>query len=72
MPESSSPLKRSGGNVIGTRKMVEKIPCSPSTDQKGLLRRSRRMEGRPSGIRRPPRRSMRRGGRICAEERSGR
>ena len=33
---SCAPWKRSGGNVIGTRRIVLQMPCSPSTDQNGL------------------------------------
>ena len=39
MADKDNPLNFSGGNVIGTRRMVLKMPCLPSICQNGLLLR---------------------------------
>ncbi len=51
MPESSRPfLKGTGGKVIGTRWMIEKMCFSPSSFQKCWLFWSSFMRALPSGI----------------------
>ena len=50
MAERSRPLKGTGGKVMGTRWMIEKMCCSPSSFQKAWLFWSSRMCGFPSGM----------------------
>ena len=54
MADSIFPSNFSGGNVIGNRKIVQSIPCSPRIFQKGLLFRSNSTVGLDVGIRSRP------------------
>ncbi len=47
--DSSTPANFSGGNVSGTRRILQGIPCSPRIDQNALLLRMLRMSGMPTG-----------------------
>ena len=54
MALSSAPWKWSGGKVIGTRKTVLQMSCSPRIVQLGLDLRSRRISGLRNGMRNGP------------------
>ena len=69
--ERRRPLNSSGGNVIGTRKMVLPIACSPSSFQNGWLLRRISTLGFDSGMVQRPMRSHRRGGHTREEDNSG-
>src|SRR5437868_5998096 len=71
MAESIRPLNFSGGNVIGTRRTVEAICCSPRMCQKVRLFRRISTIGLLSGIRYLPIFSMRSGSRTRVDESSG-
>src|SRR5437660_12042457 len=71
MAESSTPLKRSGGKVIGTRRTALKTPNLPRIDQNDSLFRPAAMAGRPSGIWYLPSRRVRAGAVTFAELNSG-
>src|SRR6476659_938160 len=71
MAESSTPPNFSGGNVIGTRRTLLKIPNLPRIVQNASLRRPAAMAGRPKGIRYLPILSVRAGAATLAELNSG-
>ena len=71
MAESTWPLNFSGGNVIGIRRMVLWISCSPNSFQNGTLLRRISTSGLPSGISLPNSLSVRSGGRTFELESSG-
>src|SRR5438270_13298262 len=56
---------------MGTRRMVQPMEWRPRIFQKGSLLRRISTDGRESGIRQRPRRSMRWGGRTLEEDSSG-
>src|SRR4051812_46678701 len=66
------PSNFSGGNVIGTRRIVLRMPCSPRIFQNALLLRRNSRTGRDSGTRQRPIRRTRSGFPTRAEESSGR
>src|SRR5215471_1701780 len=69
--ESIRPLNFSGGNVIGTRRMVDAIWCSPKICQKVRLLRRISTIGRLNGIRYLPMLITRSASRTRVEESSG-
>ena len=69
--DSKRPLNSSGGKVMGTRRTVLPMECSPRIFQKVWLLRSMSTVGRQSGMRRRPIRRARRAGRTRQEESSG-
>ena len=72
MLEKTTPLNFSGGNVMGTRMMVLKIPLSPRIFQNDLLLRPRSMIGLPRGKRYLPTFNVRAALVTLAEHNSGR
>src|SRR5579872_6096781 len=71
MADSSRPLKSSGGNVMGTRRMVQPMECRPRIFQNGSLFRRISMDGRERGMRQRPTRRTRLGGLTLEEDNSG-
>ena len=71
MAERRRPLKSSGGNVIGTRRIVLATECSPRIFQNDSLLRRISTAGREKGKRRRPSRNIRRAGRTLEEDSSG-
>src|SRR5580704_11915994 len=70
--ESSLPSNFSGGKVIGTRRMVQPIPCLPRIFQKGWLFLRNSSTGRDSGMRKRPQCKTRVGWLTRAPESCGR
>src|SRR5688572_29478406 len=69
--ESMRPWNLSGGKVIGTRMIVDPMPRSPRSFQKGWLFLRFSTYGLDNGMRRLPILSTRRGGCTFAEANSG-